>query len=195
MQINPTNHQNSSLNIYKQNISDQKNSQKANEQNINGTVEESAVSVSISVNTQIVLFSLNTSDNTRDNTLIQGSLTGNKDMFNYLSGKEDSNGFSLKDIGYEGKAITELSSDEANELLSEKGFFGVNQTSNRVSNFVFNFANKNIELLQEGREGIVRGFEEAQKLFGGQLPEISFQTQERTLKLIDEKIESLKNSE
>jgi hypothetical protein len=39
------------------------------------------------------------------------------------------------------------------------------------------------------------GFEEAEKLFGGQLPEISYKTQERTLALIDEKIKSLKGEE
>ena len=35
--------------------------------------------------------------------------------------------------------------------------------------------------------------EEAKKMFGGELPEISYKTQERTLALIDEKINSLKN--
>ncbi len=49
-----------------------------------------------------------------------------------------------------------------------------------------------LELLQKGREGIVQGFEEAKKMFGGELPEISYKTQERTLALIDEKINSLK---
>ncbi len=42
-------------------------------------------------------------------------------------------------------------------------------------------------------DGIVKGFEEANKMFGGNLPEISYKTQERTLALIDAKIESLKN--
>ena len=57
------------------------------------------------------------------------------------------------------------------------------------------FAGDDLELLQKGREGIVKGFEEAEKLFGGQLPEISYKTQERTLALIDEKIKSLKGEE
>ena len=100
---------------------------------------------------------------------------------------------SLKNIGYEGKAITELTQDEAKDLIGEDGFFGVTQTSNRVSDFVFNFAGDDLELLQKGRDGIVQGFEDAKKLFDGELPEISYKTQERTLALIDEKINALKS--
>jgi len=198
MQINSASFQNSSIHSYKQNIGETPNAQKNSEnseKSISSIIEESSVSVSISMNAQIVLFSLDSSDSSRDNALIQGALTGNKEMFNFLSGKEDSNGFSLESIGYEGKPITELSEDEANALLDEDSFFGITQTSNRVANFVFSFANDDVSLLKEGREGIVRGFEEAQKLFGGQLPEISFKTQENTLKLIDEKINTLSNKE
>ncbi len=195
MLVNSTGYQNTSINAFKQNISETSKISQDENKSLEETLEESAVSVSISMNAQIVLFSLNSSDTARDNTLIQGSLEGNKDMFNYLSGNEDSNGFSLKDIGYEGKAITELSPEEAEKLLDVEGFFGIEQTSNRVANFVFSFAGDDIELLKEGREGIIRGFEEAQKLFGNQLPEISFKTQEKTLELIDAKINSLNNEE
>jgi len=194
MLVNSTSYQNTSINAFKQNISETSKASKDEDKSLEKTLEESAVSVSISMNAQIVLFSLNSSDTARDNTLIQGSLEGNKDMFNFLSGK-DSNGFSLKDIGYEGKAITELSPEEAEELLDVEGFFGIEQTSNRVANFVFSFAGDDVELLKEGREGIIRGFEEAQKLFGNQLPEISFKTQEKTLELIDSKINALNNKE
>ena len=195
MLINASSYQNSSINAYKQNISETSKTAKNEDKSLEETLKESAVSVSISMNAQIVLFSLNSSDTARDNVLIQGSLEGNKDMFNYLAGKEDSNGFSLKDIGYEGKAITELSPEEAEELLEEEGFFGIEQTSNRVADFVFSFAGNDVELLKEGREGIIRGLEEAQKLFGNQLPEISFKTQEKTLELIDAKINSINNGE
>jgi len=195
MLVNSASYQNSSLNAFKQNISETSKPVKSEEKSLEETLQESAISVSISMNAQIVLFSLNTSDTTRDNALIQGSLEGNKDMFNFLAGKEDSHGFSLKDIGYEGKAITELSPDEAQELLDDEGFFGVTQTSTRVADFVFSFAGDDVELLKEGREGIIRGFQEAQKLFGDDLPEISFQTQSKTLELIDTKINSLNNQE
>ncbi len=166
---------------------------KTKEKSIEETMNDSAVSVAISMNAQYILMAMNASSLTQDNTLTQASLTTNQqDVLDFLSGKETLSGMSLKNIGYEGKPITELSQDEAKDLVSEDGFFGVKQTSDRVSNFVFSFAGDDLELLQKGREGIVQGFEDAKKMFGGELPEISYKTQERTLSLIDEKINSLK---
>jgi len=185
-----------SINAYKQNASINTNVKTTKEEDnssIEDTINKSAVSVNISMNAQIVLFSMNTAEQSKGNNLLQGILSGeNKDVFNFLSGEGTLDGLSLKDIGYEGKPITELSVKEAEDLLSEDGFFGINQTSQRVSDFVLNFAGDDLELLEKGREGIIKGFQEAEKLFGGELPEISYKTQERTLSLIDEKINSLK---
>ncbi|MFW3329074.1 hypothetical protein ACN9JT_11500, partial [Aliarcobacter butzleri] len=116
------------------------------------------------------------------------------DVLSFLNGGT-SDGLTLSDLGYQGKPILQLSQDEATQLVSEDGFFGVTQTSDRVAGFVLSFSGDNLDILQKGREGIVKGFEEAEKLFGGQLPEISYKTQERTLALIDEKIKSLKGEE
>lgn len=194
MQVNSVGYQQANINAFKQNAGDIKKEEKS-EKSLEDTFEESAISVSISMGAQIVLFSMNSADSSKDNALMQGALDGNKEMFDFLSAKNSSSSFSLENIGYEGKPITELSVDEANDLLSQEGFFGINQTSSRVADFVLSFAGDDVELLKEGREGIVGGFEEAQKLFKGQLPEISLQTQERTLSLIDEKISSLNNKE
>ncbi len=190
MQVGSVGYQNANINAFKHdNIHSLKD--KDTDKSLEQIIDDSAVSVSISMNAQIILFSMNSADNSKNNSLMQGALDGNKEMFDFLSGKNTNENFNLENIGYEGKPITELSVDEANDLLSDEGFFGITQTSDRVAGFVFNFAGDDVELLKEGREGIVRGFEEAQKLFGGQLPEISFKTQERTLQLIDDKINSL----
>ncbi|NCD12016.1 MAG: hydrogenase, partial [Epsilonproteobacteria bacterium] len=42
--------------------------------------------------------------------------------------------FRLADIGYTGKPLSELSQSEASELVSEDGFFGIAQTSERIAN-------------------------------------------------------------
>lgn len=183
------------INAYKQNVGDLKeSSSKKEEKSVEQQIKDSAVAVSISMNAQIVLFSMNVSDMTKGSSLAQSGLSEHaKDILDFLSGNESESGMSLASIGYEGKPITELSVDEANELLSEDGFFGITQTSDRVANFVFSFAGDDLELLQKGREGVVQGFEEALKMFGGELPEISYKTQERTLALIDERIDALKN--
>ena len=184
------------INAYKQNETqaDEKNT-KSKEKSLEQTIQDSAYEVALSMNAQIVLFSLNASDMTKGNAIAQGALAGAQEVLDYLSGKQSQGGMDLVNIGYEGKPITDLTSDEANELLSDDGFFGITQTSDRVANFVFSFSGDDIELLEKGREGVVQGFEEALKLFGGELPEISYKTQERTLALIDEKINRLKGNE
>ncbi|MDC0933575.1 hydrogenase-4 component G [Arcobacteraceae bacterium] len=153
------------------------------------TVEEqinkSAVEVSLSMNAQIILFAMDSQDLATNNTSAQSSI------FDLLSGKEVEGELSLKDIGYEGKPITELSEEEASELISEEGFFGISQTSQRVADFVFGFAGDDLDILEQGREGIVKGFEEAQEMWGGELPQISYDTQARTLELIDARIAEL----
>lgn len=181
------------LNLFKQNQSSKEKIQGNDQEfNLEETMNESAVKVSISMNAQIILFEMNASSTMKENTLAQAGITDEQqEILDFLSGKETQSGMSLKNIGYEGKPITELTPQEAQDLVSEDGFFGITQTSDRVANFVFSFAGDDLELLQKGREGIVQGFEEAEKLFGGNLPEISYKTQERTLALIDEKINSL----
>jgi hypothetical protein len=189
-----TNSSNIALNKYKQNtnVANNDNSEKTSEKSLEQTMNESAVKVSLSMNAQYILMAMNSSSVNESNTLTQASLSSKQqDVLDYLSGKETQSGMSLKDIGYDGKPITELTQDEASSLISENGFFGVTQTSDRVSNFVFSFAGDDLDLLQKGRDGIVQGFEEAKKLFGGELPEISYKTQERTLALIDEKINNI----
>lgn len=195
MQINPK-VANDAVNAFKQNISDKKNqSSPTSEKSLEQTINDSAVAVKLSMNAQIVLFSMNASDLAENNAIAQGALSGSEEILDFLSGKTTSSGMSLSNIGYEGKPITELSVDEANELLSDDGFFGIEQTSDRVANFVFSFAGDDLELLEKGRAGVVQGFEEALKMFGGELPEISYKTQERTLSLIDERINSLKSKD
>jgi len=92
----------------------------------------------------------------------------------------------LQDIGYDGKPIAELSQSEAAELVSEDGFFGVSQTSERIANFVIAGSGGDEELLREGRKGILQGFQEAEKMWGGKLPDISYETIDKAVALIDQ---------
>ena len=150
-------------------------------------IKKSSVQVSISMNAQIVLFSMDSSNYAEDNTSVQN------DIFGFLSGKKiDESNYSLEELGYDGKPITQLSQDEAKSLINEEGFFGIEETSKRVSQFVFDFAGYDLNILEKGREGIIHGFEEANKLWKGKLPEISYRTQEKTLALIDARISDLK---
>ena len=168
---------------------DPSNKNNEKELTIEEQINKSAVEVSLSMNAQIILFAMDSKDLASNNAKAQNAI------LDFLSGKETEGELSLKDIGYEGKPITELSQDEASELVSDEGFFGITQTSQRVANFVFNFSGDNLDILEQGREGIVQGFEEAQKMWGDELPQISFDTQAKTLELIDARIQELKEAQ
>ncbi len=98
---------------------------------------------------------------------------------------------SLADIGYEGKPIVELTQDEAKELVSEHGFFGVSQTSERIADFVLMGAGDDVEKLKAGREGILQGFKEAEEMWGGKLPDLSYETIDKSIEMIDARLNEL----
>jgi hypothetical protein len=97
----------------------------------------------------------------------------------------------LSDIGYDGKPIAELSQEEAAELVSDDGIFGIEQTSNRIAEFVINGANGDEDLLRAGREGMLQGFSEAEEMWGGELPEISQKTMQKAVELVDKAMHDL----
>ena len=97
----------------------------------------------------------------------------------------------LADIGYEGKPIAELTQSEAKELVAEDGFFGVTQTSERIANFVLMGAGDDVDKLKAGREGILRGFKEAEEMWGGKLPDISYETIDKSVEMIDARLSEL----
>ena len=97
----------------------------------------------------------------------------------------------LKDIGYDGKPIAELSQDEAAELVSEDGLFGITQTSERIADFVINGAGGDEERMRAGREGMLLGFKQAEEMWGGELPEISQKTMNAAVEMVDKAMHDL----
>ncbi|APW65985.1 hypothetical protein LPB137_09010 [Poseidonibacter parvus] len=158
-------------------------------------LHNAAVNVAISTHSIMNYLKVKSTEASQGNTNAQQILTnlvsGNDEYVSFFEGDTTQSGMSLESIGYEGKAFTELTQGEAKDLVSDGGFFGVDETSQRVTSFVINMTGDNIEALQESRVGLVQGFEEAQKLFGGELPDISVQTQDKTLEIIDAKIAEL----
>ena len=51
-----------------------------------------------------------------------------------------------------------------------------------------------IEVIKQALEGIKQGFKEAEELWGGELPEISYKTQERTIELIEKRLAELEGT-
>ncbi len=91
----------------------------------------------------------------------------------------------LSGVGYEGKPIAELSQSEAAELVSEDGLFGIKQTSERIANFVINGSGGDEDRMRAGREGMLLGFQQAEEMWGGELPEISQKTMQAAIEMVD----------
>ncbi|HEB9285594.1 TPA: hypothetical protein RZK15_001003 [Campylobacter coli] len=94
-------------------------------------------------------------------------------------------------LGYNGKNPLAMNTDELNQLISEEGFFGIDNTANRIADFVIKGAGNDVEKLKKGLEGIKQGFEQAEKIWGGELPQISQDTIEATIKKVSDRIDEL----
>ncbi|EAL8219528.1 hypothetical protein DW580_01535 [Campylobacter coli] len=94
-------------------------------------------------------------------------------------------------LGYNGKNPLTMNTDELNQLISEEGFFGIDNTANRIGDFVIKGAGNDVEKLKKGLEGIKQGFEQAEKIWGGELPQISQDTIEATIKKVSDRIDEL----
>ena len=75
---------------------------------------------------------------------------------------------------------------DAQQSISEDGYWGVKQTSTRAIDFAISLAGGDKTKVEELKKAVIEGYKQAEKAWGGQLPEISKQTQEATLKGLDE---------
>ena len=121
-------------------------------------------------------------------TTIQTGVVSQEDKF--AKSYEEFQSF-LQDVGYSGKPIAELSQDEAAQLVSEDGIFGIKQTSERIANFVIQGAGGNEDLLRAGRDGMLQGFQDAERIWGSALPDISQKTIQIATELVDKAMHDL----
>lgn len=97
----------------------------------------------------------------------------------------------LSNIGYAGKNPLAMNQQELTQLVSEDGFFGMENTASRIADFVINGAGDDLEKLQKGFEGMKRGFEEAEKLWGSSLPQLSQDTIDKAIEKVSNRIDEL----
>lgn len=151
-------------------------------------------------NSYLSHFQARADSNASSNLLSQVSAFNGSAKFNDIFGAQNKSinslndilsGVDFKSIGYEGKPITQLSQSEASDLVSENGFFGIANTADRISNFIISAAGDDLQKLEAGKEGILRGFKEAEKIWGGKLPEISQKTIEKATQAVDKRIAEL----
>ena len=94
-------------------------------------------------------------------------------------------------IGYTGKNLLAMNSTELNALVSEDGFFGIENTASRIADFVIKGAGDDIEKLKKGFEGMKKGFEQAEKIWGDKLPQISQDTIDKAIEKVSARIQEL----
>lgn len=65
---------------------------------------------------------------------------------------------------------------DAQEAISEDGYWGVKQTSQRIFDFAYALAGDDPEKMKKMQDAIEKGFEQATKSWGGKLPSITDET-------------------
>ncbi|MBQ4060383.1 MAG: hypothetical protein IJD40_15850 [Lachnospiraceae bacterium] len=75
---------------------------------------------------------------------------------------------------------------QAQEDISEDGYWGVKQTSERILDFAKAISGNDPEKAEQMREAIKKGYESAADLWGGELPELSQKTYDAVMKGLDD---------
>lgn len=75
---------------------------------------------------------------------------------------------------------------EAQEAISEDGYFGVKKTSQRLFDFVAGMAGGDTAKMKSLQSAVETGYKDAEKTWGGTLPQISSDTMDATRKLFEE---------
>lgn len=85
--------------------------------------------------------------------------------------------------------VDEAARIEASEAISEDGYWGVEQTSQRIFDFALALSGGDEDKMEDMLKAFEKGFKEATKSWGSELPEISQKTREA----VYEKFEQHKN--
>lgn len=84
---------------------------------------------------------------------------------------------------------------QAKEDISEDGYYGIKQTSQRLFDFASALAGDDVDKMKEMQDAMMKGFEQATKAWGKELPEICKNTIDAANKLFDDYYASKKVAE
>ena len=84
---------------------------------------------------------------------------------------------------------------DAQAAISEDGYWGVKQTSQRLFDFAQALAGDDPEKMKEMQAAIEKGYKQAEKTWGGNLPDISKQTYDAVMKGFDDMAAAAKKVE
>ena len=105
-------------------------------------------------------------------------------------GKEDASGQGFWAIRAKGVKLSEADRAQAQQLISEDGFFGVKQTTARIMDFAKALVGEGAseQKIENMRAAVQKGFDEVAKMFGGfdKLPDVTKKTHEAIMAAFDE---------
>jgi len=82
--------------------------------------------------------------------------------------------------------VDEATRLRAAEEIGEDGYYGVKQTSQRILDFAKALSGGDPEKIEMLRDAFIKGFQMAEEIWGGKLPEISYETYDAVIKGFDE---------
>lgn len=85
--------------------------------------------------------------------------------------------------------VDEATKLQAQEDISEDGYWGVKQTSGRILDFATALTGGDPSKIEDMREAFKKGYEQAEKTWGGELPEISKKTYDAVMEGFDKMAE------
>lgn len=85
--------------------------------------------------------------------------------------------------------VDEATKKQAQEDVSEDGYWGVKQTSNRILDFATALTGGDPSKIEDMRKAFEKGYKQAEKTWGGELPEISKQTYDAVMAGFDKMAE------
>lgn len=81
--------------------------------------------------------------------------------------------------------VDEATKLEAQAEIAEDGYWGATKTSDRIVDFAKALAANDPEKAEELKEAFIKGYEQAQETWGGELPELSQQTFDLVIEKLD----------
>lgn len=84
---------------------------------------------------------------------------------------------------------------QAQADIAEDGYYGVKQTSERIFDFARALAGDDADKMKEMQAAFEKGFKQAEKTWGGTLPDISYQTQDAVNKKFEDYFASMETEE
>ena len=85
--------------------------------------------------------------------------------------------------------VDEATKLQAQKDIAEDGYWGVNQTSDRIIDFAKALTGGDPSKIEDMRDAFKKGYEQAEKTWGGKLPEISKQTYDAVMEKFDKMAE------